>query len=114
MPRGVLRLLAVLLLAASVPLQGMAAGAVLCPALVDHEYDAALAHHAHDGAASHEKQHGEKSHCEPGASCCTPAFILGTVNLPIPPLHRAFNAFCCGVIPPGIHPEALDRPPLVV
>lgn len=129
MPSAFFRLFAVLLLALTIPVQGVAAVvAGQCMAFGHHE-DAGSQDHAHDGAdghgqASHShadaddaKQGGQdesSSHCGPCTACCASASIAGPVGISIPSapsnVHYVFSQF-----PPlGVQPHGLYRPPLAL
>jgi hypothetical protein len=120
MPRSFFRLLAVLLLALTIPVQGMAAVAgAQCMALAHHEDAGGQEHHAHahDDADSHESAtHDESSnnHCGPCTACCASASIAGPLGHPIlsSPSNTKYVFFQS--LPPGVEPDGLDRPPLAL
>jgi hypothetical protein len=118
MPRR-FRLLIVLLVALTVPLQGIAAvTAGVCMALGHHGAgDAAPAEHGHADGATHE-QHGSQSddsgsaHCPPCVACCVAAVIAPAIAIfiPAPPVGSVLPAATAFVS--GVTPDKLDRPPL--
>ena len=126
MPKSLFRLLVVLALALTVPVQGIAAvGADLCMALGHHgngvaAHEHGSAGHAHEGSeAAHHHDAGkgtDKSgaHCPPCASCCATTAIASFPDVFIPDRqgysvvaeHFAFFA--------GAPLHRLDRPPLAL
>jgi hypothetical protein len=132
MPKAFCRFLAVLLLALTVPIQGLAAvTAAQCMAFGHHEESAghetqALANdgadghdhssHAHsqDSALEQGADDGNGSHCGPCAACCASASIAG------PPPHSILSSpsrvtyLFSPLPPPGVEPDGLDRPPLAL
>jgi hypothetical protein len=131
MPRSFFRLIAVLLLALTIPLQGMAAVAgAQCMALAHHEdgsgqenqahvhddadgHDSAPHTHAGDSAGTHGDE-GSNSHCGPCTACCASASIAGPVGLSIlsSPSNTKYVFFQS--LPPGVQPDGFDRPPLAL
>ena len=120
MPKSFFRLLAVLLLALTIPVQGMAAvTGAQCMALTHHE-DAGgqESHaHAHDDADGHETalhDEGSNNHCGPCTACCASASIAGPVGHAIlsSPSNAKYVFF--QFLPPGVQPDGLDRPPLAL
>jgi hypothetical protein len=129
MPKGFCRLVAVLLLALTIPVQGTAAVAgAQCMALhhqdgagqEDHAHgtgadghDAAPHAHAGDAAATHEDD-GSNNHCGPCTACCASASIAGTVGHSIlsSPSNTKYVFFQS--LPPGVAPDGLFRPPLAL
>ena len=129
MPKGFFRLLAVLLLALTIPAQGMAAvTAAQCMAVGHHHDGSSQGGHAHDqaGADGHDQHShsdadnarqgdgGKQSHCGPCTACCASASIAGPAGLSIftPPSNVAY-AFS-QLPPPGVQPDRFDRPPLAL
>jgi hypothetical protein len=116
MPRGFLRLLAVLLLVLAIPVQGIAALAkAQCMSFGHHQY---AGHHEHQGHA-HDSTGGDghtkapaQPHCGPCAACCAAAVAAA------PAARMMFDAIstppCC--TPSKLASISLDtpeRPPLV-
>jgi hypothetical protein len=130
MPKGFFRLLVVLLLALTIPAQGMAAVAgAQCMALTHHQDGAGQENHAHDdGAAGHNAaphthasdsvathdDEGSNYHCGPCTACCASASIEGPVGHSI--LSSASNTkyVFFQSLPPGVQPDGLFRPPLAL
>ena len=132
MPRKLLRLLAFLLLALSVPVQGAAAvTAGQCMAFGHHSdsasgsghgthaHDDAESGHGHashghsDDAAKHDDGAGS-SHCGPCTACCASASIAGQANISFPSA-TSDRAYAFSQFPPlGVQPDGLDRPPLAL
>jgi hypothetical protein len=122
------RILAVALLALTIPVQGMAAVTVgQCMAFEHHQDGAGHEPHGHtaDGASGHDhaahshnddvsKQGGDTSHCGPCTACCASASIAGPAGLAIP--TSASNApYVFSQFPPlGVQPDGLFRPPLAL
>jgi hypothetical protein len=123
----IFRIIAVVLLALSVPVQGMAAvTAGQCMAFGHHQdgagqedghagngtekHDHAAHSHSDDGA----KQDGDTSHCGPCTACCASASIAGPAGLAIP--ASASNApYVFSQSPPlGVQPDGVYRPPLAL
>ena len=118
MPKTILRALAVLLLALTVPLQGMAAvtGGV-CMALGQHHDAAPDQHQAHahdDGGAKHGDHGGKKSHCGPCTACCASASITGPLSFALLSLPSDTPYVFLKSFSSGIQPDGLFRPPLAV
>jgi hypothetical protein len=131
MPKLFFRLVAVLLLALTIPLQGMAAVAgAQCMALAHHEdgnaqenqahvhddadgHDSAPHMHSGDSAASHGDE-GSNNHCGPCTACCASASIAGSMGHSIvsSPSNTKYVFFQS--LPPGVQPDGLDRPPLAL
>ncbi len=131
MPKAFLRLFAVLLLALTIPVQGMAAvTAGQCMAFGHHQdggghddqgqspdgadgHDHA-AHSQSDGGAKQGDEGGSNSHCGPCTACCASATIAGSVTLTLDsPASHAPYAFSQSV-PPSVQLDGLDRPPLAL
>lgn len=131
MPETFFRLLAVLLLALTIPLQGMAAvTAGQCMALAHHQDGGGHDNHgqapdgansddhaapSHSGDGTKQGDEGAKSsHCGPCTACCASASIAGPAALSI--LSSPSNAkhSFAQQPPPGIQPDGLDRPPLAL
>ena len=124
MPARLSRLLIVMLLALTVPMQGFAAVAAgVCMALGHHE-GAAQEEHQHEPGATGAHGHGDhatsdgqstaNTHCPPCVSCCAAAAITSFSPLVLPerPAVPAVSS-----LPPlfsGVTPENLDRPPLAL
>jgi hypothetical protein len=120
MPKSFLRLLALLLLALTIPVQGMAAvmGAQ-CMALTHHEDGNGHENHAHvhdDANGQHAAPHDEggNNHCGPCTACCASASIAGPLGHSIlsSPSNTKYVFFQS--LPPGVQPDGLDRPPLAL
>lgn len=123
MLRAFFRLLAVSILAISVPVQGAAAVAAgVCMTFGHHDDEAAHDMHAHDrdGASGYEhaanggNEGNATPHCPPCVSCCAAAAITSYPPLALPerPAVQAVSP-----LPPlfsGVTPENLDRPPLAL
>ena len=127
MPRTILRLLAVLLLAMAVPAQGMAAVVAAQCMVFGHHQDGGNDGHVHDGtdedhgAHSHSSdtnaghdEGGASSHCGPCTACCASASISGFNGLALPPAAANPLYFFSQLPPPGVQPHGLDRPPLAL
>lgn len=123
MPRDLFRLLAVVILAISVPVQGMAAvTAGVCMAVGHHDDGAAHDSHAHehDGAAAHE--HGKSddhqgtaaAHCPPCVSCCAAAAMTSFPPLSLPERPAALAVATLPPLVSGVTLETFDRPPLAL
>ena len=129
MPK-VCRILAIVLLAVALPLQGLA-GVVSAQCMVlGHHADAGLAGHTHvDGseAGSHDHaghSHGEEdaaeqssdgtkpSHCGPCTACCASASIASAAALVISPSLSPTLYVFLQLAPPAVEPDGVDRPPL--
>ena len=128
MPKSFFRLLAVLLLVLTIPVQGMAAvTGTQCMALAHHQ-DGGGENHAHDDADGHDSAphahsgdsaatHGDEggnNHCGPCTACCASASIAGPTGLSIftPPSNVAY--VFSQLPPPGVQPDGFDRPPLAL
>jgi hypothetical protein len=122
--RKILRLVAIALLAATLPVQGLASVvAAQCMAAGNHE-GAAPEGHAHaDGGGSHD--HGtavqeiddndaSAAHCGPCTACCASASIAAPVAVFVVPSSSYSRYFFSQFPPRGIEPQALDRPPLAL
>ena len=123
MPKNLLRLVIVLLVALTVPVQGIAAASAgVCMAL-GHHSGAASAHdygkgaHDHEGAPSHHHDESKgddktNTHCPPCVSCCSAAAISSFAPVFVP--ERAASVFVAASSAPfyGVPPHRLDRPPL--
>jgi len=131
MPRAFFRLLAVLLLAITIPVQGMAAvTAAQCMAVGHHQDGAGQDDHAHDQAAAdgHEQpshshsdagdanqgDDGKQSNCGPCTACCASASIAGPARLSILTSPSNVAYVFSQLPPPGVQPDGLDRPPLAL
>jgi hypothetical protein len=129
MPKGFFRLLAVLLLALTIPVQGMAAvTAAQCMAAGHHQDGSGQNSHAHDHAAADgHDQHshsdsgnakqgdgGKQSPCGPCAACCASASIAGPAPLSMLSSPSKVAYVFSQLPPPGIQPDGLDRPPLAL
>jgi hypothetical protein len=132
------RLLTALLLALAIPVQGMAAVvAGQCMAFGHHSdaggepaahvHDAPKDHdhatHSHSEGDEHQPGHQVKSdddggaksaHCGPCTACCASASIVGTAGLWILPFLVSTKYVFSPLLPPGIQPHGLDRPPLAL
>ena len=131
MSRTVLRLFAAVLLALTIPIQGMAAVmAGQCMALGHHQnatdhgghghaqdghdgYDHPGQSHSSEAAGNAHDDQGGK-HCGPCTACCASATIAAAndVSLPTSP---SIAPYAFWQVPPlGDRPDALDRPPLAL
>jgi hypothetical protein len=129
MPRVFFRLLAALLLALTIPLQGMAAAmAGQCMAAGHHQGGSGQGDHKHEpaGADGHD-QHShsdagdaeqgddaKQSHCGPCTACCASASIAGPAGLSILTLPSKVAYVSLQLPPPGVQPDGFDRPPLAL
>lgn len=131
MPKAFFRFLAVLLLAITIPLQGMAAvTAAQCMAVGHHQDGAGQDNDAHDQAeadghdqpthahsdAGDAKQSddGKQSPCGPCTACCASASIAGPARLSILTSPSNVAYVFSQLPPPGAPLEGLDRPPLAL
>jgi hypothetical protein len=127
MPRVLFRLLAVLLLALSLPLQGMASvTSGLCMTLAHHQESAGQENHEHaqeapDGHAhsdasgvSPDDAAGNSAHCGPCTACCASASIAGPSRLLICSSASTTKYVFSQLPPRGVQPHGLDRPPLAL
>ena len=120
MPKSFFRLLAVLLLALSIPVQGMAAVAgAQCMALAHHEDGGGQQSHAHthDDGDEHETathDEGSNNHCGPCTACCASASIAGPLGHSILSAPSNTKYLFFQSLPPGVQPGGLDRPPLAL
>lgn len=125
MPKSLLRLVVVLILAVAVPVQGIAAvSAGVCMALGHHSgeasaHDHAADGHGHDRAPSHhhdEGKGGEKSgaHCPPCVSCCAAAAITSFAQVFVPEQATNVSVAALPASFDGVPPDRLDRPPLAL
>jgi hypothetical protein len=130
MPKGFFRFLAVLLLALTIPVQGLAAvTGAQCMALTHHQDGAGQENHAHDdGANGHDAaphthssdsaathgNEGSNNHCGPCTACCASVSIAGPVARSIlsSPSNTKYVFFQS--LPPGVQPDGLFRPPLAL
>lgn len=131
MPRALFRFLAILLLALTIPVQGMASVAAGQCMASGHHQDGAVpqshehgqqdadgddhAAHPHDDAGTTQgDENTSNSHCGPCTACCASASIAGPAGLSIlsSPSNVAY-AFS-QLPPPGVQPDGLDRPPLAL
>lgn len=122
MPARLLRLLIVMLLALTVPVQGFAAvSAGVCMALGHHESAAPAEHpHEHDAAGAHghghhapdEGQGSADAHCPPCVSCCAAAAIASFSPLMLPERPAVLAVRSLPPLFSGVTLENLDRPPL--
>ncbi len=116
----IIRLLIALVMALTVPLQGLAATAAgICMAMGHHEAGLAAGHaqapdHSHDSNASspHDDSAAQNDHCAPCVSCCAAASISAVPQIlsSAAPATEAIPASPAS--PPGILPDGFDRPPL--
>jgi hypothetical protein len=129
MPRIFFRLLAVLFLALTIPVQGMAAVMTAqCMAAGHHQDGARQGDHTHEqGGADGHDQHshsdagdatqdngGNPSHCGPCTACCASASIAGPAGLLILALPSTVAYVFSPLPPPGVQPDGFDRPPLAL
>ena len=120
MRKSFFRLLAVLLLALTVPVQGFAAVAgAQCMAFAHHDDGGGHENHphAHDDADGHDSAaHDEDSnnHCGPCTACCASASIAGPVGHAILSSPSNTKYVFSQALPPGVQPDRLDRPPLAL
>lgn len=126
MPLKLHRFLLVLLLALSLPVQGIAAAASgVCMAMGDHGEAVSTAghpahEHAHDAHAddpAHDAGHHHSGTGKPaGKGHCAPCFAAAAISsFDSPALPEAMATIAIPVVPAsfsGIAPETLDRPPL--
>jgi hypothetical protein len=123
MPNRLLRLVVVVLLTVTVPLQGMAAVAAGQCMAMGHHQDAGGPDtaHAHDGADEHGASHdghddghddGKSSHCGPCAACCASASIAASASLLILGAPANTKYVFSQFSPRGVQPHGIDRPPL--
>lgn len=109
MRRPLFRLLACLLLALAVPVQGVAAVAAgVCMAFGEHEHG----EHHHDEHAAADEQHAAGGHCAPCVSCCAAAAISPTLKVTLPESVPADAIAVPRYWIAGAPPDELDRPPL--
>jgi hypothetical protein len=120
MPKSFFRVVAVLLLALTIPVQGLAAvTGAQCMALTHHE-DAGWQEnhaHAHDEADAHDvavHDEGNNNHCGPCTACCASASIAGPVGHSILSSPSNTKYVFSQSLPPGVQPDGLDRPPLAL
>jgi hypothetical protein len=127
-----LRLLAMLLLAFTIPVQGLAAvTAGLCMTFGHHDDGAGKESHAHahDATDAHSQTphaHADKtvatdasgdshsSHCGPCSACCASATIAGPPALSFLSSPSHVTYLFSQLPPPGVQPDGLDRPPLAL
>ena len=132
MRKSLPRLLVVLALALTVPIQGVAAvSAGLCMALghhggstqgADHHHADGADHHHADGAAhqhgessgTSDKQPDKQTHCPPCVSCCASAAIVSYSPFVVDRRAASSVAAAPSVAFSGVAPETLDRPPLAL
>ena len=136
MPKRFFRLLAVLLLALTIPVQGMAGvTAGQCMAAGHHqkgagqenqahkhdgadEYDGAGAHHqashSHSDESAPAGEDGKSAHCGPCTACCASASIAGPAGVSITSSPLKAKYVSSQLPPPGVQPDGLDRPPLAL
>jgi hypothetical protein len=120
MPKSFFRLVAVLLLALTIPLQGLAAvTGAQCMALTHQENGVGQESHAHahDDADGHDTvlhDEGSNNHCGPCTACCASASIAGPLGHSIPSSPSNTKYVFFQSLPPGVQPDGLDRPPLAL
>lgn len=131
MPRALFRLIALLLLAFVIPVQGMAAvTASQCMAVGHHQEGSGPERHAHDqaDAGGHDQpshshsdavdakqgDDGNQSHCGPCTACCASASIAGPARLSILTSPSDVAYVFSQLPPPGVQLGGLDRPPLAL
>lgn len=118
MSRKFSRLLLLLVIALTVPLQGFAAvSAGLCMASGHHHSEHAAAGHDHDmGSMDHqhpaEDTSANNSHCPPCVSCCAAVAIAPAAEPRLPSVAPAAPVPSKQYSIAGFLPERLDRPPL--
>ena len=129
--RKVLRLIAVLVLAVSLPVQGMATiAAGQCMAMGHHQDAGSHDHqaHGHDGVDSHDhashsdhnsipghdNQDSKSAHCGPCTACCASASMAAFVATVIPSSPSNTKYAFSQLLPSGFEPEGVDRPPLAL
>jgi hypothetical protein len=119
MPKGVFRIVAAVLLALIVPVQGIAAVAAgqcmefghHAGGTDDHEHG----EHSHGDDGPLNAEHGDKnSRCGPCAACCASASIAGPAGIAILSSPSNVKYFFSQLPPPGVKPDSLDRPPLAL
>jgi hypothetical protein len=123
MPKALFRIVAVVVLALTIPVQGVAAVAAGQCMAFGHHGDAAAQQdhehaqdHSHDdlGAATSADQGSEDSRCGPCAACCASASIACPAGISILSSPSNVKYFFSQLPPPGVQPDGLDRPPLVL
>jgi hypothetical protein len=119
MPRGLFRIVACLLLALAVPIQGMAAvSAGVCMAFgghQDHHADVSGSHHhQHDQAPLGEHDSLGGHHCAPCVSCCAAAAIASTPAIVFSEARPDAAIAAPQHWLAGVPPDELDRPPLAL
>jgi hypothetical protein len=132
MHKGLFRFLAVLVLALTIPAQGMAAvTAGQCMAFGHHQDGGGSQGHKHaqDGTDGHdhaahsdpadaEAKQGDdgskNSHCGPCTACCASASIAGPTGLSVPSSPSNAKYVVSQLPPLGVQPHGLDRPPLAL
>jgi hypothetical protein len=127
MLRTFFRILAFVLLALTLPLQGMAGVmAGQCNSLAHHESDAPVADrgHGHGDAGGEHASHSHAadpdasqpdesaSHCGPCTACCASASIAGAGPASLVSSPTTAHHLFAQSPPPGVEPDALYRPPL--
>lgn len=116
------RLMLALVLMAAVPLQGLAAvTAGLCMAFGHHDSTAALGHDHHHAGAGGDHRHADESndpakppHCGPCVACCAAASIASPISVTAAADADAAVYLPPGLSSPGLLPQRLERPPLVL
>lgn len=120
MRKSLPRLLIMLVMALTVPIQGVAAvSAGLCMALGNHGDGMQEADHHHaDGAAHHhgkDSGNGEQNtHCPPCVSCCAAAAIVSFSPFVVDRQPASSVVAAPPALFAGVPPETLDRPPLAL
>lgn len=114
------RLLLLLVLAFTIPVQGLAAAtAGLCMSLGHHGWATAAPHdhgtdHESGVAESHADQSAEGAHCAPCVACCGAASIAPATAVFIPDRRPAIAIAGAPPAFAGVLPHQLDRPPLAL
>ena len=117
------RLIVALVLALTIPLQGLAAvTAGVCMSLGHHDGGAPAQHdhaagHGHDADHSMPEQDSgghDSVHCAPCVACCAAASIAPAAQVFVPEDSPAAAVAAVPYLHTGFLPEKLDRPPLVL
>ena len=125
MRKAFFRVLAVVLLALAVPLQGMASVAAgQCMAFGHHQDSGGAQDHehpahddgadGHDHAAQNHADDGQSSHCGPCAACCASASIAAPAISSVLAAPSHVEYLFSPLAPPAVEPHRFDRPPLVL
>lgn len=111
----ILRILAVVLIAFIVPVQGIAGIiSAQCMAMGDHHALDAGADGAHSHADESSAHDEEQSHCGPCAACCGSASITAAPAAALPSLPSIAQYVFSQSAPPAVAPGGVYRPPLAL